>query len=73
MKIRGSEDNDYLGIEISYATIRNTRYLYTDENDIIWWECWLDQCVENDGSVCTDNDVLDMYQEWKGWDPMMVF
>ena len=35
MKIRGSEDNDHLGIEIPYATIRNTRYLYADENDII--------------------------------------
>ena len=35
IKLRVSEKNDCLGIEIPNAIIGNTRYLYEDENDII--------------------------------------
>lgn len=35
IELRVSEENDHLGIEIPYAIIGNTRYLYEDENDII--------------------------------------
>ena len=39
MELKGSEDNKHLGTRIPYEkSKKNAKYLYEDENDIIWCE-----------------------------------